>query len=149
MIMELNPSISTLYVWWIRIAVLFGCIGVLFSLFLQIKSTAWYIASAIWIICFIFLFAIYYPIKYKKLKLIINQTNVSICCGVIYTRVKIIPINNIQYINVVACPIQSLFHISSVFILNAGPMIYFSGVPNSMVDTVKSKLIPFINAPLE
>lgn len=145
MSLELKPSIHTLYVWWIRITIIFGCIGILSSLFLQIKSNLWYLTSAIWIICFLVLFVIYYPIKYKKLKLVINDSNIAICCGVIYTRVKIIPINNIQYINVVSCPLQSFFRISSVFILNAGPMIYFSGVPNTMVDTVKSSLLPRVS----
>ena len=64
-----------------------------------------------------------YPIKYRKLSYGFNRRCLLIHCGVIYTRVKAVPLTSIQYASVASSPLERLFGVCSLLVHAAGSSV--------------------------
>ena len=94
------------------------------SLFFPVRNWIWTVFTGLWAGIYLFLFIIYYPIKYKKLSFYLDETYLVIHCGVFYTRTKAIPLQNLQYVTIQTGPLQGLFRVKTVRFLCAGGRVY-------------------------
>lgn len=88
----------------------------------------WKVWTVLWVGGFLYLYIFYYPIKYKKLSYTFNSRCFILNCGVIYTRVKALPLQNIQYAAVISTPLERLFGLRSLAVMCAGASVYVPGL---------------------
>ena len=92
------------------VALLFGQHPLLFRL-----------TTGLWVVVFLGFFVIYCPIKYNRLKYSVGNGQVLLRGGVLYRRVKAIPLSNIQFTAAFASPLHRLFGLCTVAVAFSSP----------------------------
>lgn len=112
-----------MYIWQIRL-ILFMFIPVFFLFFFyQPQSLAWKFCAAAVIAGFVIMAMVWLPVKYLKLAYRLDGKTLYVRWGVIYTRYGAAFLENIQYVNMSATPLQRLFRLCNVnFVLAGGRM---------------------------
>lgn len=123
-----KPDLRILTVWRIRLLVTAVAPSAVTAYFFINRTWIWWLFSASWIAAFLYFYIGYYPIKYRKLSYSINQTCLIVHCGVVYTRIKAMPLCSIQYVSVSSTPLQQLFGLCSLVIYAAGSALRLSGL---------------------
>ena len=124
-----KPDLRILTVWRIRLLVTAVAPSAVTAYFSINRTWAWWLFSASWIAAFLYFYIGYYPIKYRKLSYSLNQTCLVVHCGVIYTRIKAMPLVSIQYVSVSSTPLQQLFGLCSLVVYAAGSTLRLPGLP--------------------
>ena len=99
------------------VALLFGQHPLLFRL-----------TTGLWVVVFLGFFVIYCPIKYNRLKYSVGNGQVLLRGGVLYRRVKAIPLSNIQFTAAFASPLHRLFGLCTVALAAAGGSLFLTGL---------------------
>lgn len=137
-----KPDARTLTVWHIRLL----CAAIVPSFcsawFAPYINWIWWTFTGAWALAFLYGYIFYYPIKYRKLSYSFNKRCFLIHCGVIYTRVKAIPLTSIQYVSVTSTPLQRLFGICSLFVFCAGSTAYVPGLLRADAAHLRERLCP-------
>ncbi len=123
-----KPDLRILTVWRIRLLITVVAPSAVTAYFSINRTWAWWLFSASWIVAFLYFYIGYYPIKYRKLSYSINQTCLVVHCGVIYTRIKAMPLCSIQYVSVASTPLQQLFGLCSLVVYAAGSILRLPGL---------------------
>lgn len=110
--------------WRARITAAAAVLSAVSSLLLAPGGLPWLCVTGMWAAAYIFMFAFYYPIKYKKLSFGVINGRLAVNCGVFYTRVKAIPLRNIQYLYSYRTPMQRCWGMSSLVFMAAGGRMY-------------------------
>ncbi len=118
------------------------------ALFFPVRNWIWTAFTALWAGVYLFLFVVYYPIKYKKLTFALDDRYLVIRCGVFYNRVKAIPLGNLQYMTLLAGPLQRLFRVCSVQFICAGGRVLLPCVGQADAHTL-AQLVEGRTAPGE
>ena len=125
---NIYPSENILWLWRIRLALVFLIPSSVNSWFFKTGSMTWILISLILALIFIIFFWIYYPIKFKKLSYTFNGKTITKNYGIIYTMVKNIPLDSIQFIIKRTSPLGRFFGICSFVLVGAGSKMYISGI---------------------
>ena len=137
-----KPDLQILTVWRIRL-LLVALVPSFFSAFFAPRiNWVWWLSTAAWMAAFLYFYIFYYPIKYRKLSYGFNRRCLLIHCGVIYTRVKAVPLTSIQYATVASSPLERLFGVCSLFVYAAGSSVYIPGLPPADADRLQAFLTP-------
>lgn len=137
-----KPSPHVLTVWRIRLLLVSVLPSFLSAFFAPHINWIWWLFTSVWIFAFLCFYILYYPIKYRKLSYSFNERCLLIHCGVIYTRVKAVPFESIQYLSVASTPLQRLFGLCSLFVFAAGSTVYIPGLIFEEALALQSKLTP-------
>lgn len=86
------------------------------------------VLTVLWMVFYLFMFLIYYPVKYYKLSYTVTETSFILRCGVFYNRMKAMELRNIQNITTSATPLARLLGLCSVQVWGAGSVLYLSGL---------------------
>ena len=86
------------------------------------------VLTILWIVFYLFMFLIYYPVKYAKLRYTVTDANLVIHCGVFYNRVKAMQLQNIQHVSTGATPLARALGLCSVQVWGAGGVLYLPGL---------------------
>lgn len=117
-----------LLLWRIRLSVGVLICPFLIALFFP-AAPVWTAALTIlWIAFYLFMFLLYYPIKYWKLSYRVTDTSLIIKCGVFYNRIKAMELQNIQHITTGATPLSRAFSLCSLQVWGAGGIVYIPGL---------------------
>ena len=117
-------SKKSVMLWRIRLCIIaFVCVTVT-SLILTPLSIPWNVAVAVLATIFLFMYFLYYPAKYRRLTYTINHNGICVKSGVIYRYERYMELDRVQYLNLVADPLQRIMGLSGVLILAAGSKIY-------------------------
>lgn len=130
---NLNPSKNILWVWRIRLAILCLIPAALNSWIFKTGSKIWIFVTLIWASVFIFFYWIYYPIKFKKLSYVCNGQSIIKNYGILYTIVKNMPLESIQFIVKRTSPLCKFFGVCCFELVGAGSKMYITGLkPNEL-----------------
>ena len=137
-----KPDLHMLTVW--RIRLLLVALGPSFvsAYFLPRRGLVWWLFTAAWAGAFLYCYIFYYPIKYRKCSYSTTGEALLLHCGVIYTRVKAMPLTSIQYATVVSTPLQRLFGVRSLHVYAAGASLCLPGLPPEEADRLQRLLTP-------
>lgn len=91
-------------------------LGVLYYFFHLIAM----ILSAIFVMLYLTLIIVYFPLLYKSSYYMIEQRHIIIERGIIYKRVIKISIPRIQYVETITGPLQRIFKLNSIILHTAG-----------------------------
>lgn len=81
-----------------------------------------------WIALYMVLYVIYLPLRYRNLSFSLTDTYIVLHSGVIYHRVRSIPLQNIQYTTLYRNPFDRLFGLCSLVVTAAGGRITLPGL---------------------
>ena len=137
-----KPDLQILTVWRLRLLLAAILPAALLVIFASRRNLVWGLLTAAWTTGFLYAYIFYYPIKYRKLAYAINQSCLLLHCGVIYTRVKAIPLSSIQYITIASSPLERLFGIRTLLVYAAGSSLWIPGLPPEDALLLKRALIP-------
>lgn len=117
-----------LLLWRVRLSACILLCPFLIALFFPSFPVWTAVLTILWIAFYLFMFLIYYPVKYYKLCYAITGTSLVIKCGVFYNRVKAIELQNIQHVTTGATPLSRLFGLCSLQVWGAGGIVYIPGL---------------------
>lgn len=137
-----KPDLHLLTVWRIRLLLCTMVPSFLSAYFLPRLNWVWWLFTAAWVLAFLGFYIFYYPIKFRKLSYSANANCLLIHCGVIYTRVKAVPLTSVQYVSVGTTPLQRLFGICSLFVYTAGSSSYIPGLAPDRAEELRELLTP-------
>lgn len=140
-----KPDGKLLLLWWVRLGVVSG--GLLLILLLLPLGEGAFLSIPPWGgetfflsqalrgmllgglgISVLLLGLVYYPIKFRRLSYRVENGWLTIRCGVIYTRVKAIPLKNIQYTTLAALPLAQWLGLCTLLVHGAGGSIHLPGL---------------------
>ena len=139
-----KPDLHVLTVWRLRLLLVAILPSFLSAYFAPHIGLVWWVFTAAWIFAFLGFYIFYYPIKYRKLAYSVNEKCLLIHCGVIYTRVKEIPLTSVQYVSIATTPLQRLFGICSLIVFTAGSNAYIPGLAPDKADELRDLLTPVL-----
>lgn len=115
-----------LTLWRVRLTAAALPFPVLIALFFSYaRSPVWNrTLSALWIAGYLFMFLFYYPVKHHKLSFCVGSQGYLVRCGVFYSRVKSIPLQNIQSVSTGASPLERVMKLCSLTVWGAGSLIH-------------------------
>lgn len=136
----IKPALHILTVWRLRLLLCTLLPSFFSALFFGSRGPIWWSCTIVWVAAFCYFYIFYYPIKLKKLSFGGNDRCLLIHCGVIYTRVKAIPYESIQYLSVTSSPLERLFGICSLVLYMAGASAYLPGLTPEEAETIRADL---------
>lgn len=98
------------------------------ALFLGQNRFLFRLLTGLWVVVFLGYFVIYCPVKYNQLKYSVGNGQVLQRGGVLYRRVKAIPLANIQFTVAFATPLHRLFGLCTVALAAAGGTLFLTGL---------------------
>ncbi|MEG0899314.1 MAG: PH domain-containing protein [Oscillospiraceae bacterium] len=116
------------WVWRIRLALFCLIPAAMNGWFNETMSNIWLIFTFLWVAVFIFFYAFYFPIKYKKQSYRITSKDFFVTTGVIYTITKSIPIKNVQYVSIFSSPLERIMKVATIRAVGAGGGVSISGM---------------------
>ena len=87
-------------------------------------SIAWNITTAAWATVFLFMYFLYYPAKYRRLVYSADRNGIRVKSGVLYRFERYMELDRVQYVNLVASPLQRMMGLTGVAVFAAGSKIY-------------------------
>ncbi len=139
---EKKVSRKALAVWRIRIGLLAFFPAFITFFFWAPWSVVWQVFTALWVLGVAVMFWIYYPIKYNKLAYLLTGQAFVLHCGVIYTRVKAIYRENIQFATIASGPVQRLLGVCTLYLVSAGGGIHVSCLEQEEAVRLQNLLCP-------
>lgn len=140
---ELQASKNAVLYWVIRLT-LFAMIPLFISvLSFGTSRILWTIFTLIWTVLYLLGAFVYYPMKYKKLRLSYDNKTICIKTGVFYTRYKFIPVESVQYLTLLSMPVQHLFGMTSAIIYCSGSFVYVSSLDRKQAGEFQEEVSPF------
>lgn len=127
-------------VWRVRIFIAYVLLMLLITYLFPVSSRLWGLIALILSFVFLAMYLIYYPIKYNKLSYDVRNNLLIVNCGVIYTRIKAIPIENIQFITVTASWTMQYFNLHTLIVHGAGGSIHIPGIKVEDAEVLRRKL---------
>ncbi len=113
-----------LLLWRLRAAVAAFLASFFLTLFLS-DFSFWYRLSLILTgVVFLFFFCVFYPLKHTKCTYFFYGEQLVVDCGVFYSRRRIIPLENIQYVTLLRTPDMLPFGLASVMVHSVGTSLY-------------------------
>lgn len=117
-------SKRSLTLWRIRLYIIAFLCAVVTSFVMTPFSIVWNVTTAAWVTVFLFMYFLYYPAKYRRLTYSVDQNGICVKSGVIYRYERYMQSDRVQYVNLVATPLQRVMGLNGVLILAAGSRIY-------------------------
>lgn len=84
--------------------------------------------TAVWVLIYLALVLVYLPLRYRNLSFTVTDEQIILHSGVIYNRVRSIPLRNIQFTAVYRNPFDGLFGLCSLVVTAAGGRITLPGL---------------------
>ena len=137
-----KPDLHLLTVWRLRLLLVTLLPSSLSAYFSAWQGLFWWIFTISWAAAFLAFYLFYYPIKFRKLSYSRNSQYLLLHCGVIYTRVKAMPLDSIQYTAIASSPLQRLFHVHTLLIYAAGACLRLPGLPLETAKQLQQELTP-------
>lgn len=137
-----KPNSQILTVWRLRLAFFTVIPSAIFAYLYPYRNFIWWLLAACAATAFFGLYIFYYPIKYRKLSYSVSQGGLLIHCGVIYTRLKVVPRAGIQYLSLTATPLQRLFGLSTLAVFSAGSTARLPGLTADQAAAIQQALAP-------
>ncbi len=117
-------SKKSVTLWRIRLCIIAFVCAVVTSFVMIPFSIVWNVTTAGWVTTFLFMYFLYYPAKYRRLTYSVDQSKIYVKSGVIYRYERYMELDRVQYVNLVADPLQRIIGLNGVLILAAGSRIY-------------------------
>ena len=136
-----KPQRSILRLWRIVLTAAACVPAFLASLIFSPPTPGWLIANGVWILLFLFFYIVYLPLRYRKLAFKLSSEAVTVYSGVFYTRVRILPIANIQFTTLWDSPLHRMFGLCSLFIAAAGARVAVAGLTRQEAQAL-AELLP-------
>lgn len=127
-------------IWRLRVTGAYVLIMLVTTYLFPMQTRIWAWLALLWSFLFLGMYLIYYPIKYNRLSYAVYHNLLVVNCGVIYTRVKAIPVENIQFITVSASWLMQYFHLCTLIIHGAGGSVHIPGIKVSDADALREQL---------
>ncbi|MCI8442075.1 MAG: PH domain-containing protein [Provencibacterium sp.] len=121
-------SRRALLLWRIRLSLLVLVCPFLIALFFPAAPVWTAVLTILWIVFYLLMFLLYYPVKYWKLCYAITETSLIIKCGVFYNRMKAMQLQNIQHVTTGASPLARALGLCSLQVWGAGGIVYIPGL---------------------
>lgn len=124
----MKPQPAILTIW--RLILVFAAIFPAFfvSLFLRIGGRAWMLSVGLWLLCFLFFYLYYLPLRYKKLSYVLRDGQLTVNSGILYTRVRVMPLQNIQYAGLIVSPLDAIWGLAAVAVIAPGGRLLLPGL---------------------
>ena len=122
-------SRRALLLWRIRLSAGVFLCPFLIALFFPDAPVWTAVLTILWIAFYLFMFLLYYPIKYYKLSYTLTAASLVIRCGVFYNRMKAMELRNIQHVTTGATPLARALGLCSLQVWGAGGIVYIPGLP--------------------
>lgn len=123
---RIKPQPGVLTIW--RIAAALAMVAPAFLSALLTQGSVWIGLSAVWITVFLLLYLVYLPLRYEKLHFTVEETQITLYSGVLYTRVRAMPLHSIQFTAVRRNPLEALFGLCSLEVTAAGGQLVLPGL---------------------
>ena len=100
---------KALLYWRLRLTLYFLIPAFLSGVFIGFyRSWIWQLATGLWLLIYLLLFLVYYTIKWKRLYYRLEDDKISVYGGVVYWRIRSIPLQNIQTVQLINSPLLHL-----------------------------------------
>lgn len=92
-----KPQPRILMKWRINLALFMLIPAFLIALLFPVASRVWIILCAAWLVAFLGMYLVYLPLRYRGLSFTVEDDRILLYSGVLYTRVRCIPLRNVQF----------------------------------------------------
>lgn len=113
-----------LLLWRLRAAAAAFLASFLLTLFLSDFSFWHRLSLLLTGVVFLFFFCVFYPLKHTKCTYFFYGRQLVVDCGVFYSRRRVIPLENIQYVTLLRTPDMLPFGLASVMVHSVGTSLY-------------------------
>lgn len=137
---QIKPQKNILTVWRIWLVIGTFPFALLNSLLFPTHSKVWICTTAAWVVLFLLGYLYYLPTRYRKLSFAIHEEQVVLYSGVLYTRVRTLPVHNIQYTTILRTPLDHPFGLCSLALVAPGGRITLPGLRLQDAKTLSSLL---------
>lgn len=137
-----KPDSRILTVWRLRLLPAVALFGFLSHRFAAVREPAWWIFTGLWITLCTFIVFLYYPLRYRRLSYALNRRAFFLHCGVLYTRIKAVPLHAVQYAAILSTPLERQFSICSLVLYLAGSHLSVPGLHREEAEELRDMLTP-------
>lgn len=113
-----------LRLWQLRAAAATFLAGILIAVLLSDFVFWYWLAMGLAGAGFLFFFCVYYPFKRIKFSYFLYCEQLVVDCGVFYSRRRVIPLGNVQYLTILRTPDMLPFGLASVIVHSVGSSLY-------------------------
>lgn len=122
----LKPEYQVLTIW--RILLIAASFPLALAIALFLTGTIYKVAAFFWFLIFLFGYLFYLPRLFESLLYIMDDKHITLKKGVFYNSIYTIPLENIQFTNLIITPFSRLFGIVSLRIVAPGASISLPGL---------------------
>ena len=126
--------------WRIRLCIITAVCEIAVSFAVAPLSIIWNVTTAAFATTFLFMYFLYYPAKYGRLTYSVDSDRIYVKSGVIYCYERYMETNRVQYLNLVADPLQRIMGLNGVLFLSAGSRIYLPCLEKSEAENLVKKV---------
>lgn len=123
-----KPQPQILTIWRLSLAIITLVPAFLTSVVLRVYSTSWLVATAAWLLAFLLLYLVFFPLLYKSLSYTLFDDKLVLNTGAINRRVIAVPLAAIQFVSVFRSPLDRMFGLSSLTVVMAGGHVTLIGL---------------------
>ena len=136
--LQLQKEILT--IWRISLALTAFVPAFITSLLFQPGTPFWIMLTALWILLFLFFYLFYLPVRYRKLAFAVRGDSLVVRSGVFSTRVRTMPLQNIQYSGLVVSPLDAVWGLGSLVVTAPGGRIRIPGLRRQDAENLAAML---------
>ena len=137
-----KPDSRILTVWRLRLLPAVALFVFLSHRFAAVREPVWWIFTGLWITVCTFLVFLYYPLRYRRLSYATTRRAFLLHCGVLYTRIKAVPLHAVQYAAILSTPLERRFSICSLVLYLAGSHLSVPGLHREEAEELRDMLTP-------
>lgn len=138
---KMKPQLKILSIWRMILAISMVIPAFANALFFPFRSRTWLFVSLGWIALFLALYLFYLPLRYHKLSFTVGNERILLYSGALYTRIRSLPLRNIQYVSVYQNPLERLFGLCSLVAVAAGGRISLPGLRREDAEALAKALL--------
>lgn len=138
---QMKPQPKILTIWRMSLTIAMVIPAFANALFFSPRSRVWLILSLVWLALFLILYLWYLPLRYNNLSFTVSGERILLYSGALYTRVRILPLCNIQYVSVYHNPIERIFGLCSLSAVAAGGRVTLPGLREPDAQSLAKSLI--------
>lgn len=139
---RIKPQPRILSIWRILLTLVMVLPAFANALFFPARGRAWLIITIVWVIVYLALFLVYLPLRYNKLSYSVGNERILLYSGALYTNVRVLPLQNIQYVSIYQNPIERLFGLCTLVAVAAGGRISLPGLRRQDAESLAKALLP-------
>lgn len=124
----MKPQPRILVIWRIHLAVSMAIPAFLNALFFRLSDPLWVWITLGWLLIFLALYLVYLPLRYRGMSFAVAGDKILVYNGVLYARVKSIPMGGIQFTTLWAGPLERMLGLCSLILSSAGGQAALPGL---------------------